>query len=271
MPSAPSLWRCAIGGAACACRPPCRTRSCVSRLVRSCGRDPLTHLPAPLPPQIPKNILMVGPTGCGKTEIARRLAKLCKAPFVKVEATKFTEVGYHGRDVDTIIKDLMDASLTLVRELKVEAYREEVKPLVEARIIEALTGPGAAEDTIASFRGLLHSGALEDREIVIDVPVKDRAGGRGGAGAGAGGGDAAGAGGGAGGFPGDIDIASISGANGSVDLGELMRQFLPNARGGRTAATTKKAVKVRDARGILLEAEVDKRLASVDLRREAVT
>lgn len=83
---------------------------------------------------IPKNILMVGPTGVGKTEIARRLAKFCKAPFVKVEATKFTEVGYHGRDVDTIIKDLMDASLLLVKELKTEQYRDEVKPIVEQKV-----------------------------------------------------------------------------------------------------------------------------------------
>lgn len=90
---------------------------------------------------IPRNILMVGPTGVGKTEIARRLAKLVNAPFVKVEATKFTEVGYHGRDVDTIIRDLVDNAMSLVRQIKSDEYKEEVTANVETRILEALAGP----------------------------------------------------------------------------------------------------------------------------------
>lgn len=213
---------------------------------------------------IPKNILMVGPTGCGKTEIARRLAKLCRAPFVKVEATKFTEVGYHGRDVDTIIKDLMDASLLLVKELKSEAARKEVGPAVEARIIEALTGPGAAEDTVESFRTLLRAGALDDREIVVDVPVKERAPSS----------------------PPDLDVsvAGLGGSGGvmgaSIDLGEFMQRIMPGGggagglgggRGGKAPPLVRRTMKVSEARAALEEAEVDKRLAAMDLRKEAVT
>ena len=171
---------------------------------------------------------MVGPTGCGKTEIARRLAKLCRAPFIKVEATKFTEVGYHGRDVDTIIKDLMDASLTLVKELKTEALAGEIGPAVEARILEALTGPGAAEDTVESFRALLRGGALDDREIAVDVPQKD----------------ARPPGGGAGGGGGDIDLA-VTGVGGaaSIDLGEFMQ-----VRGGRRVDFVGDVARVRGKR-----------------------
>jgi ATP-dependent HslUV protease ATP-binding subunit HslU len=192
---------------------------------------------------IPKNILMVGPTGCGKTEIARRLAKLCKAPFVKVEATKFTEVGYHGRDVDTIIKDLMDASLALVKELKIDAFKEEVKPLVEDKILEAITGPGAAEDTMTSFRELLRAGAMEDREIIIDVPVKEKQPST------------------------EFDVA-VGGGTAVVDLSDFMQRILPNSRGKH--ATQRRTVKVKEARAALLEAEIEKKLGSLDLKREAV-
>jgi ATP-dependent HslUV protease ATP-binding subunit HslU len=196
---------------------------------------------------IPKNILMVGPTGCGKTEIARRLAKLCKAPFVKVEATKFTEVGYHGRDVDTIIKDLMDASMALVKELKTEAYREEVKPLVEARILEALTGPGASEDTTESFRALLRSGQLDDREVAVDVPMKDRTGAMG---------------------PTDIDISMPGGPGHSLDLSEFITKMLPGSRG--KTQIVRRTLKVKEARTAVEDAEIEKKLSSTDLKREAV-
>lgn len=227
---------------------------------------------------IPKNILMIGPTGCGKTEIARRLAKLCKAPFVKVEATKFTEVGYHGRDVDSIVKDLMDASLHLVEELKTEQFKKEVQPAVEAKLLEALTGPGAAEDTIGSFRSLLRAGALDDREVVVDVPVKE-AGGSGGGLLGNGKGGASNP------FGGDaIDISVLgdlgkggpggsggSAAVGAIDLGEFMSRIMPgSSKAGGKQQMVKKTLKIKEARQALEEAEVNKRLQTQDLRREAV-
>ncbi|KAF0137998.1 MAG: ATP-dependent HslUV protease ATP-binding subunit HslU [Xanthobacteraceae bacterium] len=117
----------------------------------------------------PKNILMIGPTGVGKTEISRRLAKLAKAPFLKVEATKFTEVGYVGRDVDSIIRDLVDVAITDTR----AAMREEVKSrahkAAEDRVVEALAGKDAREQTRELFRGKLKRGELDDTMIEIDV------------------------------------------------------------------------------------------------------
>ncbi len=117
----------------------------------------------------PKNILMIGPTGVGKTEISRRLARLAGAPFLKVEATKFTEVGYVGRDVDSIVRDLVEISVGLVRDRKREDVKAAAHEAAEARVIDALAGSGASESTRDHFRKKLRDGELDDREIEIDL------------------------------------------------------------------------------------------------------
>ncbi|MFT4797614.1 MAG: ATP-dependent HslUV protease ATP-binding subunit HslU [Sulfitobacter sp.] len=126
----------------------------------------------------PKNILMIGPTGVGKTEIARRLAKLAAAPFVKVEATKFTEVGYVGRDVESIVRDLIEAALKLLREKKIKEARPRAIEAAEDRVLDALLPPARTEDSVGDrnnsttrqvFRKKLREGDLDDKEISIDV------------------------------------------------------------------------------------------------------
>lgn len=116
----------------------------------------------------PKNILMIGPTGVGKTEIARRLAKVAGAPFLKVEATKFTEVGYVGRDVEQIIRDLVEASIHLVREIKRKEMRPKAEKFAEDRVLEAIVGQGASDATKETFRKKLRAGELDDKEIELE-------------------------------------------------------------------------------------------------------
>jgi ATP-dependent HslUV protease ATP-binding subunit HslU len=118
---------------------------------------------------VPKNILMIGPTGVGKTEIARRLARLADAPFIKIEATKFTEVGYVGRDVDSIIRDLTETALVMVRERLRKEVSAKAELAAEERVLDAMVGKTAQDATRASFRKRLHDGELDDREIEIEV------------------------------------------------------------------------------------------------------
>ncbi len=118
---------------------------------------------------LPKNILMIGPTGVGKTEISRRLAKLANAPFIKIEATKFTEVGYVGRDVDQIIRDLIESGIALVREKKHQDVQSNAHLNAEERVIDALVGENASDTTRNSFREKLRSGELDEKEIEIQV------------------------------------------------------------------------------------------------------
>ena len=117
----------------------------------------------------PKNILMIGPTGVGKTEIARRLAKLSGSPFLKVEATKFTEVGYVGRDVDQIMRDLVEAALVMVRDARRAGVRAKAEAAAEERILDALVGPGSQPATRDSFRKKLRAGEMDDKEIELQL------------------------------------------------------------------------------------------------------
>ena len=185
----------------------------------------------------PKNILMIGPTGVGKTEISRRLAKLAQAPFIKIEATKFTEVGYVGRDVEQIVRDLVEASISLLRDTKREQVSAQAELAAEKRILDALVGEGGREASRDKFRQKLLRGELDDTEVELELSDKSSP------------------------FQG-FEIPGQPGA--SMGMMDLSAMF------GKGGKTKKVKMKIGDAHGPLLSEEADKLLDDDAIKREAV-
>jgi ATP-dependent HslUV protease ATP-binding subunit HslU len=187
---------------------------------------------------LPKNILMIGPTGVGKTEISRRLAKLAGAPFIKVEATKFTEVGYVGRDVEQIVRDLVEVAIAQTRERKRKDVQARAAVAAEERVLDALVGANASPATRDSFRRKLRSGELNDKEIEIEIQAS-------------------------GGMP-TFEIPGMPGAQiGAISIGDIFGKL----GGGRTKT---RRTTVADSHELLVAEESDKLLDTDQLVQEAV-
>ncbi|OYU33201.1 ATP-dependent protease ATPase subunit HslU [Novosphingobium sp. PASSN1] len=185
----------------------------------------------------PKNILMIGPTGCGKTEISRRLARLVDAPFVKVEATKFTEVGYVGRDVEQIARDLVEEAVRLEKERRRDAVREAASKAAMDRLLKALVGDGASEATRESFRQRISEGAMNDVEVEIEVedaPSKP------------------------------MEIPGMGGGVGMINLSDMMGKAF-----GQKPLKRRK-LRVADAWDKLVDEEAEKRMDQDDVARAAL-
>ncbi len=185
----------------------------------------------------PKNILMIGPTGCGKTEISRRLAKLAEAPFVKVEATKFTEVGYVGRDVEQIARDLVEEAIRLEKDRRREAVREAASDAAMNRLLDALVGTGASEATRESFRQRIVENSMNDTEVEIEVEDAHNM---------------------------NMDIPGMGGGATMINLSDMMGK----AFGG--APKKKRKLKVPEAWDKLVDEEAEKRMDQDDVARVAL-
>ncbi len=188
---------------------------------------------------LPKNILMIGPTGVGKTEISRRLARLADAPFIKVEATKFTEVGYVGRDVEQIVRDLLETAIGLVRARRRKEVQAKAHLAAEERVLNALVGPGAGPSTRESFRKKLREGDLDDKEIEVELRAASLS------------------------MP-QMEIPGMPGASvGMINLGDM----LGKAFGGQTKT---RKVSVKDSYELLIAEESDKLLDDEQIVQEAI-
>ncbi len=187
---------------------------------------------------VPKNILMIGPTGCGKTEIARRLARLAQAPFLKVEATKFTEVGYVGRDVESIVRDLVEVSINMLRDIRRRDVQARAELAAEDRLVNALVGETASADTKSKFRRMLRDGELEHKDVEVAIADAQAS-------------------------PlGQMDIPGMPGGS-VINLGEMMKGMFNKPPQPRRMS-------VEAARAALIREEADRLLDHDSLTRDAV-